>query len=112
MWRPELGLKIVSMEVPIPRFVVPKMVTLSIPLFGKAEASTVLKSNVYDMEASMSVGKEVGDTPSYSAKFDVKGTSPLDFLSVKFEGMGVYFMVLTHLNQYNLSLSCSNPQLY
>uniref|UniRef100_H3D442 Vitellogenin domain-containing protein n=1 Tax=Tetraodon nigroviridis TaxID=99883 RepID=H3D442_TETNG len=86
---PEFGLEIVSMEVPVPRFVVPKMVTLSIPLFGKAEASTLLKSNLYDMEASVSAGKEVGDTPSYSAKFDVKGTSPLDILSVKFEGSGM-----------------------
>lgn len=88
---PEFGLEIVSMEVPIPRFVVPKMVTLSIPLFGKAEASTLLKSNLYDMEASVSAGKEVGDAPSYSAKFDVKGTSPFDILSVNFEGMWVTF---------------------
>lgn len=102
---PEFGLNIVSMEVPVPRFVVPKMVTLSIPLFGKAEASALLKSNVYDMEASVSAGKEVGDTPSYSAKFDVTGTSPLDILSVKFDGMWFYFfLVLTHLNQYTLIL--------
>lgn len=100
------------MEVPIPRFVVPTMVTLSIPLFGKAEASALLKSNLYDMEASLSAGKEAGDTPSYSAKFDVKGTSPLDILSVKFEGMWVYFLVLTHLNHYNLISSCSNPKFY
>lgn len=108
---PGFGLEIVSMEVPVPRFVVPKMITLSVPLFGKAEASTSLKSNLYDMEASVSAGKEVGDTPSYSAKFDVKGTSPLDILSVKFEGMLVYFLVLANLNQYNLILSCSNPKL-
>lgn len=88
---PEFGLNIVSMEVPLPRFVVPKMVTLSIPLFGKAEASALLKSNLYDMEASVSAGKEVGDNPSYSAKFDVTGTSPLDILSVKFDGMWFYF---------------------
>lgn len=98
---PEFGVEIVSMEVPVPRFVIPKTVTLSIPLFGKAEASTLLKSNLYDMEASVSVGKEAGVTPSYSAKFDVKGTSPLDILSVKFEGMWVSILVLTLLNQYN-----------
>lgn len=98
-------LNIVSMEVPVPRFVVPKMVTLSIPLFGKAEASALLKSNLYDMEASVSAGKDVGDTPSYSAKFDVTGTSPLDILSVKFDGMWFYFfLVLTHPNQYTLIL--------
>lgn len=87
---PVFGLEIVSMKVPVPRFVVPKMVTLSIPLFGKAEVSTSLKSNLYDMQASVSAGKEVGHTPRYSAKFDVKGTSPLDILSVKLEGMWVY----------------------
>lgn len=84
---PEFGLEIVSMEVPIPRFVVPKMVMLSIPLFGKAELSTLLKSNLYDIEASASAGKKVGNTPTYSSKFEVKGTSPLDILSVKFDGM-------------------------
>lgn len=109
---PEFGLDIVSMEIPIPRFVIPKMVKLSIPLFGKAEASISLKSNLYNMEGSVSAGKEVGDTPSYSAKFDVKGTSPLDILSVNFEGMWVYFLVLTNLNEYNLISSCSNPKLY
>lgn len=82
------------MDVPIPRFVVPKMVTLSIPLFGKAEVSTLLKSNLYDMEASWSAGKEVGNTPGYAAKFDVKGTSPLDILSVKLEGMWVFLFGL------------------
>lgn len=82
------------MEVPIPRFVVPKMVTLSIPLFGKAEVSTLMKSNLYDMKASVSAGKEVGNTPSYAAKFDVKGTSPLDILSVKLEGMWVFLFGL------------------
>uniref|UniRef100_A0A674MR38 Apolipoprotein Bb, tandem duplicate 2 n=1 Tax=Takifugu rubripes TaxID=31033 RepID=A0A674MR38_TAKRU len=86
---PEFGLEIVSMEVPIPRFVVPKMVTLSIPLFGKAEVSALLKSNLYDIEASVSAGKEFENTPSYAAKFDVKGTSPLDILSVKLEGSGM-----------------------
>lgn len=87
---PEFGLEIVSIEVPIPRFVVPKMVTLSVPLFGKAEVSALLKSNLYDIEASVSAGKEFGDTPGYGAKFDVKGTSPLDILSVKLEGMWIF----------------------
>uniref|UniRef100_A0A3Q3VRN1 Vitellogenin domain-containing protein n=1 Tax=Mola mola TaxID=94237 RepID=A0A3Q3VRN1_MOLML len=76
---PHFGLEIVSMEVPIPQFVVPERITLSIPLFGKAELSTSLKSNLYNMEAS---------TPSYSAMFDMKGTSPLDILSMKIEGSG------------------------
>ncbi|XP_069578471.1 apolipoprotein Bb, tandem duplicate 1 [Brachyistius frenatus] len=86
---PQFGLEIVSMEIHIPELVVPESLTLSIPLFGKAEVSTVLSSNLYDMEASMVAGKEVVETPSYSAKFDVKGTSPIDILSIKIEGSGM-----------------------
>ncbi|KAM8725601.1 apolipoprotein B-100-like [Acanthopagrus schlegelii] len=86
---PNFGLEIVSMEIPIPELVVPERISLSIPLFGKAEVSTLMKSNLYDMEASMAAGKDVVETPSYSAKFDVKGTSPIDILSVKIEGSGM-----------------------
>ncbi|XP_070843707.1 apolipoprotein Bb, tandem duplicate 1 [Chaetodon trifascialis] len=86
---PAFGLEIVSMEIPIPELVVPESLTLSIPLFGKAEVSTLMRSNLYDMEASMAAGKDVVETPSYSAKFDVKGTSPLDILSMKIEGSGM-----------------------
>lgn len=75
------------MEIPVPELVVPESLTLSVPLFGKAEVSALLKSNLYDMEASMAAGKDVVETPSYSAKFDVKGTSPLDILSMKIEGI-------------------------
>ncbi len=84
---PHFGLEIVSLEIPIPELVVPESLTLSIPLFGKAEVSTLMRSNLYDMEASVAAGKDVVETPSYSAKFDVKGTSPLDILSVKIEGI-------------------------
>ncbi|CAB1436783.1 unnamed protein product [Pleuronectes platessa] len=82
---PQFGLEIVSMEIPIPELVVPKHLALSIPLFGKAEVSSLMKSNLYDAEASFSAGKDVVETPSYSAKFDVKGTSPIDILSIKIE---------------------------
>lgn len=83
----QLGLEIVSMKIPIPEFVIPKSLTLSVPLFGKVELSTLMESNLYDMTASMVVGKDVVQTPSYSAMFDVKGTSPLEILSVKIEGI-------------------------
>ncbi|KAM3603472.1 uncharacterized protein V6R79_023045 [Siganus canaliculatus] len=86
---PHFGLEIVSMEIPIPELVVPESLSLSIPLFGKAELSTQIRSNLYDMEASMAAGKDVVETPSYSAKFDVKGTSPFDILSINFEGSGM-----------------------
>ncbi|XP_070782434.1 apolipoprotein B-100-like [Enoplosus armatus] len=86
---PQFGLEIVSMEIPIPELFVPESLTLSIPLFGKAEVSTLMKSNLYNMEASMAAGKDVVETPSYSAKFDVKGTSPIDIFSIKIEGSGM-----------------------
>uniref|UniRef100_A0A4W6F6V9 Apolipoprotein Bb, tandem duplicate 1 n=1 Tax=Lates calcarifer TaxID=8187 RepID=A0A4W6F6V9_LATCA len=86
---PQFGLEIISMEIPIPDLVVPESLTLSIPLFGKAEVSTLMKSNLYDMEASMAAGKDVVETPSYSAMFAVKGTSPFDILSMQIEGSGI-----------------------
>ncbi|CAB1445174.1 unnamed protein product [Pleuronectes platessa] len=39
---PQFGLEIVSMEIPIPELVVPKHLALSIPLFGKAEVSSLM----------------------------------------------------------------------
>ncbi|XP_077443504.1 apolipoprotein Bb, tandem duplicate 1 [Stigmatopora argus] len=83
---PELGLEIASMEIPIPELFVPERLTFTVPLFGKAEVSTEMKSNLYDIEASIAAGKNVVETPSYSAKFDFKGSSPFEILAVKMEG--------------------------
>ncbi|XP_051792710.1 apolipoprotein Bb, tandem duplicate 1 [Acanthochromis polyacanthus] len=102
---PQFGLEIVSMEIPIPEFIVPESFTLSIPRFGKAEVSTVMKSNLYDMEASMAVGKDVVETPSYSAKFDVTGTSPIEILSVKMEGSGMLASIDSMKAQLKTSLT-------
>ncbi|XP_034555630.1 apolipoprotein Bb, tandem duplicate 1 [Notolabrus celidotus] len=86
---PQYGVDIVSMEIPIPELVVPESLTVSIPLFGKAEISAMMKSNLYNVEATIAAGKDVVETPSYSAKFEVTGTSPLDILSVKMDGSGM-----------------------
>ncbi|XP_072313030.1 apolipoprotein Bb, tandem duplicate 1 [Eucyclogobius newberryi] len=86
---PQIGLEIVSMEIPVPELFVPEGFPLYVPLFGKAEISAILKSNLYDMEATMAAGKDVVETPSYSATIAVAGTSPIDILSVKFEGSGM-----------------------
>ncbi|XP_054618355.1 apolipoprotein Bb, tandem duplicate 1 [Dunckerocampus dactyliophorus] len=86
---PEAGLEIVSREIPIPELFVPESLTFTVPLFGKAEVSTVMRSNLYDMEASMTAGKDVVEAPSYSAMFAVKGSSPFEILSVKIEGSGM-----------------------
>ncbi|KAK7940142.1 hypothetical protein WMY93_003468 [Mugilogobius chulae] len=83
---PQIGLEIASMEIPVPELFVPEGFTLQIPLFGKAEVSTMLKSNLYNMEVTMATGKDVVETPSYSAKIAVAGTSPIEILAVKFDG--------------------------
>uniref|UniRef100_A0AAX7TSL5 Vitellogenin domain-containing protein n=1 Tax=Astatotilapia calliptera TaxID=8154 RepID=A0AAX7TSL5_ASTCA len=84
----QYGLEIPSMEISIPEFVVPESIMLSIPLFGRAEVSTVMKSNLYDTEASVAFGVDQDESQSYSAKFVIKGTSPIDILSIKLEGSG------------------------
>uniref|UniRef100_A0AAX7T336 Vitellogenin domain-containing protein n=1 Tax=Astatotilapia calliptera TaxID=8154 RepID=A0AAX7T336_ASTCA len=81
----QYGLEIPSMEISIPEFVVPESIMLSIPLFGRAEVSTVMKSNLYDTEASVAFGVDQDESQSYSAKFVIKGTSPIDILSIKLE---------------------------
>ncbi|XP_077365952.1 apolipoprotein Bb, tandem duplicate 1 [Festucalex cinctus] len=86
---PEFGLEIFPVEYPIPELFFPESYTFTVPLFGKAEVSTQMKSNLYDIEASMAAGKDVVQAPSYSAKFDVKGTSPFEILSAKIEGSGM-----------------------
>ncbi|KAM6915035.1 apolipoprotein Bb, tandem duplicate 1 [Xenentodon cancila] len=86
---PQFGFELTSMEIPIPELFIPERLTLSIPLFGKAEVSTMMTSNLYDVEGSMAVGKDVVEPPSYSARFDVKGTSPIDIFSVAVEGSGM-----------------------
>ncbi|CAN9507872.1 unnamed protein product [Ophioblennius macclurei] len=86
---PQLGLEIVSIELPIPDFVIPESFSLTIPYFGKAEVEAALDCNLYNMDATMMVGKDDMEVPKYSAKFDVKGTSPIDILSVQIEGSGI-----------------------
>ncbi|XP_028253696.1 apolipoprotein B-100-like [Parambassis ranga] len=86
---PQFGLEIVSMEIPIPELFVPESFTLSVPLFGKAEVSSQMRSNLCDMDASISAGKDLEESSSYSAKVLVKGTSPVDVLSFGIEGSGL-----------------------
>ncbi|KAM9778214.1 apolipoprotein Bb, tandem duplicate 1 [Syngnathus typhle] len=86
---PKFGVEIVSMEIPIPEMFFPESLTFSVPLFGKAEVSTEMKSNLYDMDASVAAGKDDMDAQSYSTKFDIEGTSPFEILSVKMQGSGM-----------------------
>uniref|UniRef100_A0A8C8CID9 Vitellogenin domain-containing protein n=1 Tax=Oncorhynchus tshawytscha TaxID=74940 RepID=A0A8C8CID9_ONCTS len=74
---PLLGLDIPSMEIPIPELFIPETLDVFVPLFGKAQLSTKVKSNFYNLEGSVSAGKDAAETPSYSAKFDVTGSGLL-----------------------------------
>ncbi|KAG7509082.1 apolipo B-100-like [Solea senegalensis] len=103
---PHFGLEIVSMEIPIPNLVVPESLTLSLPLFNKAEVSSLLKSNLYEAKASFAVGKDVVATPSYSAKYDIKGISPIEILSVEIQGSGM--VTTTDSVEANLKTSLSH----
>ncbi|XP_067098265.1 apolipoprotein B-100-like [Osmerus mordax] len=86
---PQFGLEVHSMQIPIPELFVPETITLSVPLFGKAEVSTKVNSNLYDFEASASAGRDAVETPSYSANIKVAGNSPVDVFSIKIEGSGL-----------------------
>ncbi|XP_048062837.1 apolipoprotein B-100-like [Megalobrama amblycephala] len=83
---PQLGLEVASISIPLPEIFVPERLSVSLPLMGMAEVSSKLSSNFYDMEATASAGRELDEKPSYSAKIEVTGTSPVDLLSFKVEG--------------------------
>ncbi|XP_005160686.1 apolipoprotein Bb, tandem duplicate 1 isoform X1 [Danio rerio] len=83
---PQLDLQVKSINIPLPVFFIPESLSLSLPLVAKAEVSSKLSSNFYDMEAKASAGSELVDKPTYSAMIEVTGTSPVDLLSFKIEG--------------------------
>nr|XP_013999411.1 unnamed protein product [Salmo salar] len=86
---PQLGLDIASMAIPIPELFIPETLDVFVPLFGKAQLSTKVKSNFYNLEGSVSAGKDAVETPSYSAKFDVTGSCSMELLCIKIEGSGL-----------------------
>uniref|UniRef100_A0A672QQP3 Apolipoprotein B-100-like n=1 Tax=Sinocyclocheilus grahami TaxID=75366 RepID=A0A672QQP3_SINGR len=83
---PQLGLEVASISIPLPEVFVPESLSVSLPHMAKAEVSSKLSSNFYNMEATASAGRELVEKPSYSAKFEVTGTSPVELLSFKVEG--------------------------
>lgn len=83
---PQLGLNIASIKVPLPEVFVPKTLTLSLPTFGKAEVAGKLSSNLYDLEATVSAGRDSDEHQSYSTRFGITGSGPVDLLSLRIEG--------------------------
>ncbi|XP_050993857.1 apolipoprotein Bb, tandem duplicate 1 [Labeo rohita] len=83
---PQLGLEVASISIPLPEVFVPDSLAVSLPYMARAEVSSKINSNFYNMEASASAGRELVEKPSYSAKIKVAGTSQVDLLSFKVEG--------------------------
>lgn len=82
---PQIGLEVPATEVRIPVFHIPKVFKLSLPLNDMIDFSTVVNSNFYNWEGSLSVGKDT--EKSYIAKFKVTADCPLELLSYSVGGM-------------------------
>ncbi|XP_077076182.1 apolipoprotein Bb, tandem duplicate 1 [Siphateles boraxobius] len=82
----EIGLEVAPMRISLPDIFIPESLSVSLPLMGIAEVSSKLSSNFYNMETTASAGRALDEKPSYSAKIEVIGTSPMDLLSFKVEG--------------------------
>ncbi|XP_043076199.1 apolipoprotein Bb, tandem duplicate 1 [Puntigrus tetrazona] len=86
---PQLGLDVASSSILLPEVFVPESLSVSVPHIIKAEMSSKLSSNFYNMEATASAGRELGGKPNYSAMMEATGTSSVDLLSFKVEGSGL-----------------------
>ncbi|XP_066532856.1 apolipoprotein Bb, tandem duplicate 1 [Hoplias malabaricus] len=91
---PQLGLEVASISVPLPEILVPETLTVSLPIFGKAEVSGTLSSNLYNIQGTASVGRE---QQSYSANVEVTGTSPVDILSFRVQGSTLLSGTTSHM---------------
>ncbi|KAJ8269867.1 hypothetical protein GJAV_G00107700 [Gymnothorax javanicus] len=80
---PITGLDIPPMELTIPTFSIPSKYDLSLPLFGLAEVSLKVDSNVYSWEGSVSI-----DAPGRIATYKSVGECPVEILSYTIEGSG------------------------
>ncbi|KAK9957005.1 hypothetical protein ABG768_014703 [Culter alburnus] len=81
---PHLGLEFESTSINLPEFSIPWGVLLSVPTLKLVEMSGKLNSNFYNLEAAVSAARD--PAASYSAMFEVTGTSPVKLLSLKVEG--------------------------
>ncbi|XP_007238433.3 apolipoprotein Bb, tandem duplicate 1 [Astyanax mexicanus] len=86
---PMLGLELAPISVPIPEIVVPERMTLHMPKLGMATVSGKLSSNLYNMEANASAGRDLVEHLSYSAKLDATGTGPVDILDFRVQGLAL-----------------------
>ncbi|KAG7239697.1 hypothetical protein INR49_028633 [Caranx melampygus] len=83
---PQVGLELPSREIRIPTFTIPYDYYLTMPRIGKAEMSAKVKSNYYNMEATVSAGSNLAQRPDYLASFNIMADSPVELLSFTTEG--------------------------
>lgn len=83
---PLSGLYVPDMKYQLPSFIIPPSVRLTLPLFGLAEASTKIRSNLYNWETSFYLANKTVHVPTYVGELKTMGESPVKVLSYKFEG--------------------------
>ncbi|XP_076129303.1 apolipoprotein B-100-like [Alosa pseudoharengus] len=113
---PQLGLEVASVAIPLPEVFIPEQVSVSVPVFGKAEVSAKVHSNLYNLEADVSAGRDPVDHPSYSANVELTGSCPVDIFCFKAEasallagtpGDSLKAEVKTHVNHKLIDASVS-----
>ncbi|XP_041951597.1 apolipoprotein B-100-like [Alosa sapidissima] len=82
----QVGLMVHSQEFTVPAFSIPSEYDLTLPLFGMAEVSAKVNSNLYNWEATISAGNDSVEAPAYVAKYRIAADSPIDILSYTTEG--------------------------
>ncbi|KAL2082664.1 hypothetical protein ACEWY4_022482 [Coilia grayii] len=82
----QFGLMVPSQQFTIPAFSIPSEYDLTLPLFGMAEVSAKVNSNVYNWEAIISAGNDSVEAPAYVAKYRITADSPVEILSFTTEG--------------------------
>ncbi|XP_041950313.1 apolipoprotein B-100-like isoform X2 [Alosa sapidissima] len=117
---PQLGLEVASIDIPLPEVFIPEHVSVSMPVFGKAEVSAKVHSNLYNLEADVSAGRDPVDHPSYSANVEVTGTCPAEILSMKIDGSALLAAapgeslkaeIKTHMNHKLIDVSITVEEI-
>ncbi|XP_062407569.1 apolipoprotein B-100-like [Sardina pilchardus] len=82
----QVGLMVPSQQFTVPAFSIPSEYDLTLPMFGMAEVSAKVNSNLYNWEATVSAGNDSVEAPAYVAKYRIAADSPIDILSYTTEG--------------------------
>ncbi|KAF6724379.1 Apolipoprotein B-100, partial [Oryzias melastigma] len=110
---PAIALKPIGLYIPaktyfLPTFTIPPSLDFNAPLFGLAEVSTKIHSNLYDWDGSISLGNDTVNVPSYVVQYKSIAQSPLSLLSYKLEGVGMLLGRADENLKYLLNTSFSH----